>query len=81
MKILDGKTHGGGMMDFNFLGFDENLLLEISNELNSVVNSGFWSGGPYITKLENEFNKIYDLNCASCSRRLIGTLSERYILF
>lgn len=54
-------------MDFNFLGFDEDLLLEISDELTSVVRSGFWSGGPYIDKLENEFNKIYNLNCASCS--------------
>lgn len=67
MKIPDGKTHGGEMMDFNFLGFDENLLLEISNELSSVVKSGFWSGGPCISKLEDEFNKIYDLSCASCS--------------
>ena len=49
------------MMDFNFLRFDDDLLLQKSNEINSLVKSGFCFEGPYINKLENEFNKIYDL--------------------
>ena len=40
------------MMDFNFLEFNDELLDEISNELNSVVHSKFWSGGPYVKNRE-----------------------------
>ena len=54
-------------MDFNFLDFDKKLLAEISNELNSVVHSRFWSGGPYIQKTEAKFDEIYNFKSVSCS--------------
>ena len=67
MKIQDGKMPGEVTMDFNFLDFDEKLLAEISNELNSVVHSRFWSGGPYIQKTEAKFHEIYKFKSVSCS--------------
>ena len=68
MKIQDGKMPGRVMMDFNFLDFDKKLLAEISNELNSVVHSRFWSGGPYIQKkTSTKFDEIYNFKSVSCS--------------
>ncbi len=55
------------MMDFNLLGFDKEILNEISRELDSVVNNRFWSGGGSVEKIEKEFNSIYDMYSIACS--------------
>ena len=40
------------MMDFNLLGYEEKFLKTISNELDIVLRSGFWSGGENVKKID-----------------------------
>ena len=56
-----------GMMDFKLLGYDEEFLLEISQKLDLVVRSGFWSGGKYAKSIEETFSKLYGMGAVSCS--------------
>ena len=65
--ILDGPIHGGVMMDFKLLGYDEEFLLKISQKLDHVVRSGFWSGGKYAKSIEETFCKLYGMGAVSCS--------------
>ncbi len=65
--IPGGPIHGGAMMDFKLLGYDEEFLSKISQKLDLVVKSGFWSGGFYSKSIEETFSKIYGMGAVSCS--------------
>ena len=65
--IPGGPIHGGAMMDFKLLGYDEEFLSKISQKLDLVVRSGFWSGGVYSKNIEETFSKIYGMGAVSCS--------------
>jgi len=67
IMILDGRIHGGVMMDFKLLGYDEKFLSKISQRLDSVVNSGFWSGGKYVNIIEEKFSSVYGMGSIACS--------------
>lgn len=67
IMILDGPIHGEVTMDFNLLGYDEKFLSKISQRLESVVNSGFWSGGEYVKSIEEKFSSSYGMGSIACS--------------
>ena len=54
-------------MGFNILGYDENFLKDISSELEIVLKSGFWSGGEYVKKIENQFSSSYGMHSVASS--------------
>lgn len=65
--IQGGQILGEEMMDFNLLGYDKKFLKEISRELEIVLKSGFWSGGEYVKKIENQFSSSYEMHGVACS--------------
>ena len=65
--IQDGLIHGGETMDFNLLGYDDELLSEISRELDKVVRSGYWSGGKYVKEIEKKFDTLYKMHSVACA--------------
>ena len=54
-------------MDFNILDFGDEFHLKLSNKLNSVLKSSYWSGGENIKNIEEKFSEIYSMNAISCS--------------
>ena len=44
-----------------------NFNSKLSNKLNSVLKSSYWSGGENIKNIEEKFSKIYSMNAISCS--------------
>ena len=55
------------MMDFNILDFGDEFHSKLSNKLNSVLKSSYWSGGENIKNIEEKFSEIYSMNAISCS--------------
>ena len=54
-------------MDFNILDFGDEFHSKLSNKLNSVLKSTYWSGGKNIKNIEEKFSEIYSMNAISCS--------------
>ena len=54
-------------MDLKLLNFPESITSEIKENLNNVLNSGFWSTGPASENLEDNFSKLYKRECISTS--------------
>ena len=54
-------------MNLKLLHFPENITSEIKDNLNIVLNSGFWSTGPQSNNLEQNFCKLYKRSCISTS--------------
>ena len=54
-------------MDFNILDFGDEFHSKLSNKLNSVLKSSYWSGGENIKNIEEKFSEIYSMNAISCS--------------
>ena len=67
IMIQDGSILGEVMMDFNLLGYDKKFLKDISKELDIVLKSGYWSGGKYIKKIENQFRSSYEMHSVASS--------------
>ena len=55
------------MMDFKILDFGDEFHSKLSNRLNSVLKSSYWSGGENIKNIEAKFSKIYSMNAISCA--------------
>ena len=54
-------------MNLKLLNFPENITSDIKENLNLVLNSGFWSTGPESKNLEDNFFKFYRRECISTS--------------
>ena len=54
-------------MNLKLLDFPENVTSEIKENLNLVLNSGFWSTGPESKNLENNLSNFYKRKCISTS--------------
>ena len=59
--------NGEEMMDFNLLDFGDEFYSKLSNKLNLVLKSSYWSGGENINNIEQKFSEIYSMNAISCS--------------
>ena len=55
------------MMDFNILDFGDEFNSKLSNKLNAVLKSTYWSGGENIKNIEEKFSEIYSMKAISCS--------------